>query len=37
MPVEVRFEQQGTGPDAKFVPVFAPVTGASRRKSTQNA
>ncbi|WP_163760946.1 Zn-ribbon domain-containing OB-fold protein [Mycobacterium botniense] len=24
MPVEVRFERQGSGPDAVFVPVFAP-------------
>jgi uncharacterized protein len=28
MPVEVRFEQQGSGDDARFIPVFAP-TGAS--------
>lgn len=26
MPVEVRFEQHGTGADAIFVPVFAPVS-----------
>jgi uncharacterized OB-fold protein len=36
MPVEVRFEEQRIGADAQFMPVFAPVTGASRRKSTPN-
>jgi uncharacterized OB-fold protein len=36
MPVEVRFERQESGGDIAFVPVFAPVTGASRRKIAQN-
>ncbi|KMV23218.1 DNA-binding protein [Mycobacterium heckeshornense] len=36
MPVEVQFEQQGTGADAVFVPVFAPAgdAGTARRAPT---
>ncbi|BBU23689.1 hypothetical protein I553_7017 [Mycobacterium xenopi 4042] len=33
MPVEVQFEQQGTGADAVFVPVFAPSDGPASSAS----